>query len=579
LENHISQVTVGGIVITGRSNDPKITLLMPTIAVVIDNRCEQIHQTPGTLFDRIESITLEVEPSRKAVAGAFSYDQAARTGTFSPSVALEPNMTYRISCRAVVAAGTSGMAIDRDDSRHFTTESSPGIELILTRSSARKTVIKTCCTMGAGSYEALITTCRGEGLVGAEEQLSLHIQFPSGAFSTIRNDTEMRSLQPRDIIIVQGPGDQALQVPSARAPVVGGAVTCPIVPRRDIVIGALIGAGSFSSVSLATWKCTTVALKCLRSTSAVTAAAMESEIGILQSMHHPRIISMLAVCKDMRDGEGSAGLLMEHMPNGSLHDVLHSDDAAGTFKLRMLAEKLQVAVDICDGMRFLHDTNLAHRDFKSANVLVDADGRAKISDFGLSAYYQASMTHMTNATGTAAWSAPEVLMGDPVRPPADVYSAGVVLWEIFTGKTPWEGKSVVQIISLVGVQRRKLDIPVSSPNCPQAVIDLLGRCFADADSRPTFHEMHGVLHALLVAENERAKDVPDCFLCPLTFEIMQDPVVMADGQSYERAAIEEWLARSDRSPMTNAVLPHRNAIPNVALRHAIQGYLDTRRRK
>ena len=67
-------------------------------------------------------------------------------------------------------------------------------------------------------------------------------------------------------------------------------------------------------------------------------------------------------------------------------------------------------------------------------------------------------------------------------------------------------------------------------------------------------------------------DVPEEYLCGITFEIMEDPVICADGHTYERAAIARWLQNHNTSPNTNAVLEHRNLVPNIALRQIIQRY-------
>jgi hypothetical protein len=86
--------------------------------------------------------------------------------------------------------------------------------------------------------------------------------------------------------------------------------------------------------------------------------------------------------------------------------------------------------------------------------------------------------------------------------------------------------------------------------------------------------MYSTLRDLLVADKQMQNTAPDCFLCPITTDIMREPMVASDGFSYERDAIEAWLARSDRSPMTNDVLTSRALIPNAALRSAIFEFLN-----
>ena len=67
---------------------------------------------------------------------------------------------------------------------------------------------------------------------------------------------------------------------------------------------------------------------------------------------------------------------------------------------------------------------------------------------------------------------------------------------------------------------------------------------------------------------------PDAFMCPITQELMEDPVVTADGQTYERKEVTEWLATHNISPLTGEPLPHKDLVPNVALRNLIREYME-----
>jgi serine/threonine protein kinase len=229
-------------------------------------------------------------------------------------------------------------------------------------------------------------------------------------------------------------------------------------------------------------------------------------------------------------------------------------------------------------MRFLHGSNLLHRDLKSPNVLVDSDGKAKIADFGLSAFYATQMTHMTNVAGTAAWSAPEVLKGEDMRGSADVYSFGVILWEIVTGDVPWAGKTALQVITLVALQDRRLEMPTGVGSTQDEVALLYRQCVdVNSESRPSFEMLFQALHRMLVLETQKAlnlsREPPTYFLCPISMEVMRNPTICVDGHSYEQSMIEDWLASSNRSPMTNLVLPNQTLIPNRALKEAIASFV------
>ncbi|CAM9415830.1 unnamed protein product [Ectocarpus fasciculatus] len=138
-------------------------------------------------------------------------------------------------------------------------------------------------------------------------------------------------------------------------------------------------------------------------------------------------------------------LVMELLPNGDLLTLLRRS------KKPLPEERSrQIIGDICAGMAFLHGKNTVHGDLKSANVLLDGGGRAKIGDFGTSRWSQ-----HTNSTGLAtyttkanqstqmslAWSAPEVLESGGSTYKSDVYSFGIVVWEVFSRQLPWANKT------------------------------------------------------------------------------------------------------------------------------------------
>ena len=338
-----------------------------------------------------------------------------------------------------------------------------------------------------------------------------------------------------------------------------------------------------------------MAIKMLRG-GQMSTTAVQRELEVLSRLRHPRLLSLLGLCRDLPSHEGSVALVTELMERGSLFHCLHEDNASAATAdaasdsgawlgaTGMTAVRLRCALDVAEGMRFLHAMQVVHRDLKSANVLVDGDGRCKIADFGLSAFRDAGATHVTGLVGTAAWTAPEVLLGEAARPTADMYSFGVVLWELWAGRQPWVELSggMVQIITAVAVQGKRLpllgagDNAVKLPASPAELQSLLARCFGPQEARPTFEEVCTLLQEQLAAvrraEDERLREAPDYFLCAIGMSLMRDPVMAADGHSYERALIEDWLRQSDRSPKTNLPLASRTLTPNHALRSAIDAY-------
>eukprot|EP01035_Chromulina_nebulosa_P019496 gene19496-25384_t len=90
----------------------------------------------------------------------------------------------------------------------------------------------------------------------------------------------------------------------------------------------------------------------------------------------------MGVVRDLQVNEGNTAMITEFMSRGSLYHTLHESDSTSIYPTSLI-DKLKCALDIADGMRFLHQNNVIHRDLKSANILVNEEGRCKISDFGL----------------------------------------------------------------------------------------------------------------------------------------------------------------------------------------------------
>jgi serine/threonine protein kinase len=213
----------------------------------------------------------------------------------------------------------------------------------------------------------------------------------------------------------------------------------------------------------------------------------------------------MGVCRDMGPTEGSMGLIFELMESGSLYDLLHgsSEDAVSN-RPSDLMSKLRLCLDIADGMRFLHDSNIIHRDLKSANILLDRDGRCKIADFGLSTLKESTAASQTaGLMATPAWTDPEVALGAKFSNASDVYSFGVVVWEIFSGEVPWDDMTLVAIVTQVAVQGKRLTIPETFPS---AVRELLSSCFDISPRRPDFPSVIQRLEDLAKLQSGRQRE-------------------------------------------------------------------------
>jgi serine/threonine protein kinase len=162
--------------------------------------------------------------------------------------------------------------------------------------------------------------------------------------------------------------------------------------------------------------------------------------------HFIREVQIMSQCRDKHITQfygaslepGRACLLMEHMERGSLYQVLE--------KPVPLPLQKQMALEIARGLQYLHTRGILHRDLKSANVLVNADNHAKLSDFGLSKTRATSVKTAKQKSEAIQWLPPECFTrGGVYTAQSDIYSYGVILWELVTGKRPYAGISDAEI--------------------------------------------------------------------------------------------------------------------------------------
>ncbi|KAI3706086.1 hypothetical protein L1987_76341 [Smallanthus sonchifolius] len=199
----------------------------------------------------------------------------------------------------------------------------------------------------------------------------------------------------------------------------------------------------------------------------------------------------------------------EFMAGGSLYDFLHNQ--RGHFDVPTI---IKIALHISKGMNYLHQNNIIHRDLKSANLLMDENGVSKlsllclviivkISDFGV-ARVQNKSGIMTAETGTYRWMAPEVIEHRPYSQKADVFSFGIVVWELLTKKLPYANLNPLQ--AAIGVVQKGLR-PVIPKHTHPEIAGLLEQCWQqDPSLRPEFSEIITVLlHcSKMVVEEKRS---------------------------------------------------------------------------
>ncbi|XP_042506766.1 serine/threonine-protein kinase STY46-like [Macadamia integrifolia] len=253
-----------------------------------------------------------------------------------------------------------------------------------------------------------------------------------------------------------------------------------------------VASGSYGDLYKGTYCSQEVAIKVLKPERVNENMQREfaQEVFIMRKVRHKNVVQFIGACTR----PPTLCIVTEFMSGGSVFDFLHKQK--GVFKLPSL---LKVAIDVSKGMDYLHQNNIIHRDLKAANLLMDENEVVKVADFGV-ARVQTQSGVMTAETGTYRWMAPEVIEHKPYDHKADIFSFGIVLWELLTGKIPYEFLTPLQ--AAVGVVQKGLR-PTIPKNTHPKLVELLEKCWQqDPSLRPDFFEIIEMLQRI-------AKEVGD----------------------------------------------------------------------
>lgn len=292
--------------------------------------------------------------------------------------------------------------------------------------------------------------------------------------------------------------------------------------QQEVKIAECVGDGGFGKVFRGDWQGTPVAVKRLhrQDLSQEVLDAMKDEIGVMTRLHHPNIVMLMGMCtsppwisvvteflgKPARTTDGATAYV------ATVHQLLH-----GTVTKLTNRHIKSFSLDVARGMSYLHNClpPIIHRDLKSANLLLTASLQVKIADFGTASTRTALTRRGKEMTPeeimamasddddeeedddegeqvatTMAYAAPELMVGgtDRVGLPCDVFSFGVVMWELFTREKPWDGIHPIKVSYMVGKEGHRLKIPETLP--VRVAKGLIGDCWeTDPSARPSFPEL------------------------------------------------------------------------------------------
>ncbi|KAH9606546.1 hypothetical protein KSS87_000533 [Heliosperma pusillum] len=312
--------------------------------------------------------------------------------------------------------------------------------------------------------------------------------------SPLRNRSPLRNLSP-----LRGFGKAKMKKDYSWSKYfdnLGGKVTAVeavdeyMIDLSELMVGGKFAYGAHSRLYHGVYKGEAVAVKLMcvpdNDPNGLLAARLEKqftrEVTSLARLHHPNVIKFMAARKQ----PPVYCIVTEYLSEGSLRAYLH--------KLEHTALPLQklipLALEIARGMEYVHSQGIIHRDLKPENVLIDQDFHMKIADFGI-ACEEVHCDPFSDDPGTYRWMAPEMIKHKHYGRKVDVYSFGLMLWEMIAGSIPYEDMS--PIVAAFAVVNKNLR-PSFPKDCPSAMRALIEQCWStQPDKRPEFWQVVKVL--------------------------------------------------------------------------------------
>ncbi|MCL4369382.1 MAG: protein kinase, partial [Chloroflexi bacterium] len=205
-----------------------------------------------------------------------------------------------------------------------------------------------------------------------------------------------------------------------------------------------------------------VAVKVLREQFAADPgflARFQREARSSAALSHPNIVAVY----DVGSEAGTQYIVMELVPGRTLKEILQEEAPLGAARI------IELGRQICEGLEYAHQHGIVHRDVKAHNILVTRDGWAKIADFGIAvALGAASLTQSGYVVGSAHYISPEQAKGEQSTASSDLYATGVLLYEMATGRLPFEGETSV-VVALKQIQEDPVPPRRLNPRIPESL--------------------------------------------------------------------------------------------------------------
>ncbi|CAK0783773.1 hypothetical protein CVIRNUC_006973 [Coccomyxa viridis] len=340
-----------------------------------------------------------------------------------------------------------------------------------------------CCNDGESVYSALVRPATTDR-VDADAMV---IGIPAGSFSS---DLTQKT-GDYFFVVLRSPQEASRQQTSS--------------PIKGLRMGPQLGIGTQGRVYRGTLDGQAVAVKIVDNVKTLRKiGAMPLEAALLRDLRHARIVNLLksGFALGSTTAERQLWLVTELCDKGPLELAVDK----GLFRTAptpkappCLNTILQTALEIAEGLAFLHSCCVVHCDLSAGNVLLCSDSEqphgfsAKISDFGMCRIKD--MVAQESLQGTYSHMAPEVIEGQEFSEASDVYALGVLVWEMYNGQRAWSGLHFAQLSYAMFVEKRMLQFPEGTP---EGLKSLASRCLARAPTdRPSSQELPALLKDLI----------------------------------------------------------------------------------
>ncbi|XP_024013531.1 U-box domain-containing protein 32 isoform X2 [Eutrema salsugineum] len=336
-----------------------------------------------------------------------------------------------------------------------------------------------------------------------------------------------------------------------------------------------LGEGKYGSVYKGNLQNLQIAVKMLPSYGSQNHFEFERRVEILSRVRHPNLVTIVGTCPESRS------LIYQYIPNGSLEDCLSTENNVPALSWE---SRIRIASEICSALLFLHSNVpcIIHGNLKPSKILLDSNLVTKINDYGIS-----QLIPIDGIDKSDLYVDPHYFVSGEMTLESDIYSFGMILLQLLT-RRPLSGilrdvKCALENDNISAVLDNSAgDWPVARGKKLANVA--IRCCKKNPLNRPDLAVILRIIDRMKSPEvplpesssylNQKApRKPPSHYLCPIFQEVMKDPLIAADGFTYEAEAIREWLANGhDTSPMTNLKMEDCNLIPNHALHLAIQDW-------